>query len=158
MKPNMKYFKGDIVHLIKELEVKRPDFNFAVIHQCNCFHVQKAGIAKALSDAFPGVGEADRTTPFGDMGKLGTYSSCKVTNNCTVYNLYSQHKFSRTKNNTDYDAMYTGIKSIVESNKDTIFIVPLYIGAGLAGGNHDIILNGILLPLFKDKEVIFISI
>ncbi len=158
MKPNMKEYKGDIVHLIKELEVKRPDSNFAVIHQCNNFHTQKAGIAKALADAFPGVGEADRTTPYGDMSKLGTYSFSKVTNNCTVYNLYSQHEFSRTKNNTDYNAMYTGIKSIVESNKDTIFIVPLYIGAGLAGGNHDIILNGILLPLFKDKEVVFISI
>lgn len=158
MKPNMKEYKGDIVHLIKELEVKRPDSNFAVIHQSNGFHVMGAGIAKALADAFPGVSEADRTTPYGDMGKLGTYSFAKVTKNCTVYNLYSQHKFSRTENNTDYNAMYTGIKSIVESNKDTIFIVPLYIGAGLAGGNHDIILNGILLPLFKDKEVVFISI
>ena len=158
METKIKQYKGDIVRLIKELEVKKPDSNFIVIQQCNCFHTQKAGIARAISHAFPEVLEADRTTPLGDMGKLGTYSFAKVTNNCTVYNLYSQHKFSRTKNNTDYDAMYTGIKSIVESNKDTIFIVPLYIGAGLAGGNHDIIFNGILLPLFKDKEVVFISI
>ena len=32
METKIKQYKGDIVRLIKELEVKKPDSNFAVIH------------------------------------------------------------------------------------------------------------------------------
>ena len=153
--------KTDIVRLIKSLETDHPDQKYIAIHQCNCFHTMGAGIAKALAKAFPEVLSADKKTAFGVGSKLGTYSAVQVTKNCTVYNLYSQYMFGSNSNHTDYDAMYKGLKSIVESNKpdsNVTYIIPRYIGAGLSGGNHEIILNGIIMPLFSDEDVILVSI
>lgn len=153
--------KTDIVRLIKSLESDHPDQKYIAIHQCNCFHTMGAGIAKALATAFPEVLCADKKTTFGSKEKLGTYSFVQVTKNCAVYNLYSQYLYGVGSNHTDYDSMYKGLKSIVESNKpdsNVAYIIPRYIGAGLSGGNHEIILNGIIMPLFSDEDVILVSI
>ena len=130
----MQYQQGDMVKHI--LSVDALD---AYAHQCNCFTTMRAGIAKALAAQFPEVKAADDATVTGDISKLGTFTKAAVTPTSTVYNVYGQDYISSLIRTTNYPALFSGLRAVMEdmvSNGKTTLGIP-YIGCGLAKGNWE---------------------
>ena len=130
----MQYRQGDMVKHI--LSVDALD---AYAHQCNCFTAMGAGIAKSLAAQFPEVKAADAATVTGDISKLGTFTKAAVTPTSTVYNVYGQYSTSRLMRTTNYPALFSGLRAVMEdmvNNGKSTLGIP-YIGCGLAKGNWD---------------------
>lgn len=125
----MKYIKGDLIRDSKQFDV--------IGHGCNCFLSMGAGIAKAVKQTFPDAYKADLNTKYGDRKKLGTYTSATV-GNLTILNLYTQYKYTRHEVDADYNAIRKCMQAIKKDFSGKKIGLPL-IGAGLAGGNWDII-------------------
>lgn len=125
----LKYVKGDLIKDSKNYEL--------IGHQCNCFWSFGAGIAPQIKLAFPEAYQADLKTPYGSEEKLGTISFSEETNPIVV-NLYGQFKYTRTDVDTNYEALRSCLKSVKEKFSGKKMAFPL-IGAGLAGGDWDII-------------------
>ena len=138
----------------------------AIFHQCNCFHTMGGGFAKVLSNKFPIVINADRSTPYGSHEKLGTFSKAFIMsetsfNRKIVYNLYSQFFYGKGKVQTDYDALKKSFKNACDdlmqvfSNKlenenyNIQLAIPYLIGCGLAGGDETTVIN--LIDNIMDK-------
>lgn len=111
-----------------------------IVHGCNCFHTMGAGIAGQIAKLYPGAFDVDKTTPYGDIRKLGTYSLFTTPDNGDIINAYTQ--FKPGKENPYY--LYASIEEVFRqinfdfANK-TIGIPR--IGAGIAGGNWNTIFN-----------------
>lgn len=130
----MQYQQGDMVKHI--LSVDALD---AYAHQCNCFTAMGAGIARTLAAQFPEVKAADAATVTGNEAKLGTFTKAVVTPTSTVYNVYGQYSTSRLKRTTNYPALFSGLRAVMEdmvSNGKSTLGIP-YIGCGLARGNWE---------------------
>lgn len=154
----MKEVQENIIDFIEEFNDSSS--TLIAIHQCNNFHTQKAGIAKALSTKYPSIIEADKATSYGDINKLGTFSYSKIKPNVYICNLYGQHRYGSNVMNTCYTSLEKGFKSILsfsQSLPNPIFLIPKGIGSGLGGGNQTVILN-IIKEVFKDSNVILIYI
>jgi O-acetyl-ADP-ribose deacetylase (regulator of RNase III) len=126
-----------------------------IIHGCNCFHTMGAGIAKEITTRYPDAYLVDRLhTKKGDRSKLGGYTYTTVTtpneSQFTIINAYTQYYYGRPKKGkgplADYIAIDSVFKMIAESYKDLRIGYPK-IGAGLAGGDWNIIQNIINLAL-----------
>ncbi|MAG26391.1 hypothetical protein CMI47_12645 [Candidatus Pacearchaeota archaeon] len=92
----------------------------------------------------------------GDRNKLGTFTKA-TQNNKTIYNLYTQYKYGRTKVYVEYDKL----EQALEAMKNDLIIQDLYeyvkiglprIGCGLARGDWNIV-KPIIEKVFNDKEV-----
>ena len=153
----VKFIKGDLVKQCNEFSV--------IIHGCNCFHTMGAGIARTISDTWPGALEADKLSPYGSMEKLGDFTSLELENptnkkRLKIINAYTQHNWSR-KTSTNYapPVDYEAIQQVMESLKiretGKEIGIPL-IGAGLAGGNWDLILE-IIKKELEDEDVTIIE-
>jgi O-acetyl-ADP-ribose deacetylase (regulator of RNase III) len=83
----------DVLSLIRDGDVD------IFMHGCNCFHAQGSGVAKALTDAYPGVAKADESTLRADRHKLGKTSHVMVQNNnnapVAIINAYTQFYYGR---------------------------------------------------------------
>ena len=130
----IQYRQGDMVkHILSA------DALDAYAHQCNCFTTMGAGIAKSLAAQFPEVKAADAATVTGDISKLGTFTKAAVTPTSTVYNVYGQDYISRHVRTTNYPALFSGLRAVMEdmvSNGKSTLGIP-FIGCGLAKGNWD---------------------
>lgn len=116
-----------------------------VVHGCNCFCVQGAGIAKALRK-YPEVYAADKATVAGDSNKLGKWTKAKVYTNkgeTWIVNLYSQYKYGRDRVHTDYFAIDRGLKRLAEKAAGKRIAISR-IGCGLAGGDWNVVSEIIL--------------
>jgi O-acetyl-ADP-ribose deacetylase (regulator of RNase III) len=128
----IKYIDGD---LVKEAEL------FDVIaHCCNCYCNMGAGIAPQIKAKFPEAYLADCTTERGDESKLGTIT---FTENTTpiVVNLYGQYDYTGRRHgemDLDYDALRSALRAMKQEFSGLLFGLPK-IGAGLAGGDWDVI-------------------
>lgn len=114
-----------------------------IVHGCNCMHRMGKGIAHSIRARFPESYEADKETVKGSRQKLGTYSCVTVMCNdehaLTIVNAYTQYHFSpRYGPNVDYDAIRAVFRLIKENFAGKRIGYPL-IGAGLAGGDWDVI-------------------
>jgi len=131
----MKIIKGDLIKLAVE-------GNFdVIIHGCNCFCTMGAGIAKGIKSEFPEAFKADSNTEKGSKEKLGFFTSATVIKNgheITVVNAYTQHHWRGKGIKTDYDAIKQVFASIKSNYSGKRIGYPL-IGAGLAGGDWDVI-------------------
>lgn len=122
--------------LIKLAEARQFD---VIGHGCNCQHRMGAGIAKSLAKRFPLIREADAATPFGERGKLGTYSKAHIAElDLTILNIYSQFDTSGPLPRVDYGAIELAARSIAAEFPGKRLGLPM-IGAGLAGGDWLII-------------------
>lgn len=156
--------KGDILNIIKKFQEDNPNKTLIVIHQANCFNTlgKARGIAGVLDKAYPQIAVADQATVKGDKSKLGQFSKAKINERLWIFNAYGQYKYGMSKDvvYTDYDALQNSlglITTLVNSYiPNPVYLIPLYIGAGLANGNHDKILNEIIKPLFAQEELILI--
>ena len=77
----------DVIEMIEEF----PQDNTVrvIIHQANCFNNMGAGIAKALSDAYPVVASCEDIYEPGDKKKLGRYTFARVKPSVIVCLLYT---------------------------------------------------------------------
>lgn len=132
----MKERVGDLLELAQAGEFD------VIVHGCNCFHTFGAGIARAIKQRWPATHHADVTqTIYGDRKKLGTIIPVSVSDSLTVINAYTQYGFQRgALPNVDYAAVRSCFREIANAfgRKGLAFGIPK-IGAGLAGGDWDII-------------------
>lgn len=134
------YIKGNIVHMLGQAIENGHKFYMA--QGCNCMIKQSSGVAGQLRH-FPEVFKAD--VKFGGVGwysKLGKKSIAVLgkTNNAVVYNLYTQYIPTVSKRAVNYSAVacaFRDLEATLGHTGETLFIPR--IGAGLAGGDWDII-------------------
>jgi O-acetyl-ADP-ribose deacetylase (regulator of RNase III) len=140
-----------------------------IAHGCNCFCKMGAGIAPQMAKAFgcDSYPLEDRVYA-GDINKLGTIN-CGLFNtftrevvgsgqtfNLIVVNAYTQFKYGRNHSDgadkpVDYEAIIMCMRKMNHIFKGKHIGLPK-IGAGLAGGDWDIIKNIIQTEL-KDCEI-----
>lgn len=145
----IKYIDGD---LVKDAEL------FDVIaHCCNCFCTMGAGIAPQIKNKFPEAYEVDCETVKGDKGKLGTISFTEFTTP-TIVNLYGQYDYTGRRSgqmDLDYDALRSALRAMKEEFSGQLFGLPK-IGAGLAGGDWDVI-EAIIEEELEGERVIVVN-
>lgn len=133
----MKIIKGDLITLAKNGEFD------VIVHGCNCFCTMGAGIAKSIRESFPEAYLIDRATEYGSVSKLGTvtYANVKLfKHNLIIVNGYTQYNYRGNKPLVDYDAVRSVFKIVKTKFNGKRFGYPK-IGAGLAGGDWNIIKN-----------------
>ena len=129
----MKIIDGDLIKLGLDGEFD------VIVHGCNCFNNMGAGIADTIAHIFPEAMMEDQKTMIGDTDKLGTFTHVTVKG-LTIVNAYTQYKYTRNEIDVDYDALrecFRRIKSVFGGKR---IGYPL-IGAGLAGGDWNVISN-----------------
>ena len=145
----IKYIDGD---LVKEAEL------FDVIgHCCNCFNTMGAGIAPQIKAKFPDAYAADCETIKGDESKLGKISVSYDTKPIVV-NLYGQYDYTGRRHgemDLDYDALRSALRAMKEEFSGLLFGLPK-IGAGLAGGDWDVI-EAIIAEELEGERVIIVN-
>jgi O-acetyl-ADP-ribose deacetylase (regulator of RNase III) len=102
---------GDLIQMALE---NRFD---VIAHGANCFHAMGKGLALALARQFPEILNADRSTIYADISKLGTYSRTILypngsTKPLTILNCYTQHRYAR-RGSTQPSCNYTAIKDVM---------------------------------------------
>lgn len=130
---------GDIIDIVDKKRGSGHDKFSAIAHGCNCFCTMGSGIAVPISAAFHDVRKADNRTKEGDASKLGSFSIATQPDGFRVYNLYTQFEYGTEKRHVNYEA----IASCFEKMNDYLMrwenvLIP-QIGAGLAGGDWEII-------------------
>lgn len=140
---------GDVKDIVDQLLADHPTCEIVLIHGCNCLNNMGAGLARRIRVLYPLAYYADKDTKSHDRNKLGTYSCASIESNFTIINLYTQFKYGGGKPNVDYNAMANGFDKIIKDagdRPDIIYLIPKYIGCGLAGGDISIV-----EPMIKDK-------
>lgn len=156
----------DVIEMIEEF----PQDNTVrvIIHQANCFNNMGAGIAKALSDAYPVVASCENIYEPGDKKKLGRYTFARIKPAVVVANAYSQYNYGwldaldLSGRQTDYDALRKALTSIRDdfasrSPHPIVFYAPKFIGQSLAKGDPEII-QPMVKEIFKDHDLILFYI
>lgn len=146
----LKIIKGDIL---------KSNENY-ILHQVNARGVMGAGIAKEIRKD---ISDKDfylyRNYVLNNNDALGNYLLINSINfsNRKYINIIAQNDIGRNKKcYTNYEALESCFKKIVEKENDNIQIktlaIPYGISCGLAGGNWNIVLEmikNILLPIFN---------
>ena len=145
---NIEFVKGDMIELTKQGKFD------AVGHGANCFHTMGAGIAPKLNKMSDGkLLKVDKTTPYGDINKLGTITCCSNEVNGRVvrfFNLYTQYTYGDTRQGQVYvhwGSVFYSLMAMITLcpyGDGTDIGIPL-IGCGLAGGSR----RNFLIPLAR---------
>jgi O-acetyl-ADP-ribose deacetylase (regulator of RNase III) len=119
--------------LLNEFDKGRVD---VMVHGCNCFHLMGAGIAGQIRYRYPEAYEADKTTPCGDINKLGKYTSAFVKiakGQGQIINMYTQFEPGAR---FEYKAFADAMKKLSReySKLNLVFGFP-QIGCGIGGGS-----------------------
>jgi O-acetyl-ADP-ribose deacetylase (regulator of RNase III) len=146
---SIKYVKGNLFE---------SDCN-VIGHGCNCFNSFGAGIALQMMEQHMLAWWADQATMRGDHKKLGTFTLASDEQWSggvrTIFNLYTQYSFSRSKVSADYDAIrsaLTHMKLELDENFPDAKVGLPKIGAGLALGDWSII-EKIIEDVFHDQMI-----
>ena len=149
---SFKYKVGDLIEAAKSGEVD------VIAHGCNCYCAMGNGIAPLIKAAFPAAWKADLQTKKGSKEKLGTFSYA-IQDSVIIGNLYTQFGFwGRNKGlrDLDYNAMYDSMSMfkhmLVQRFGDRVRIGLPKIGAGLAGGDWNVI-EAMIKSIFFDCDV-----
>ncbi len=149
----MKTIKGDLIKLALQGEFD------VIIHGCNCFCTMGAGIAKTIKQKIPEAYQADLKTVNGDHSKLGTISFAEVTleseKQLIVVNGYTQFNWRGSGRKADYEAIRNVFKEVKKQFSGLRIGYPA-IGAGLAGGNWDVI-SKIIAEELEGEEHTFVE-
>lgn len=167
----LKYINGDLITLAKNGEFD------VIAHGCNCYCRMGAGIAPKMAAAF-GCDKFDLEAKWlsGDINKLGQvdYVEVFIYNNIVyhhpdyenpdggkklfVVNAYTQYKhkgLDSTNSPIDYEALTLCMRKMKNIFTGSRFGFPK-IGAGLAGGDWDII-SQIIEKELKDEDVTIVN-
>ncbi len=129
-----------------------------IVHGCNCFCTMEAGIAKSIKHIFPEAYEADMKTKKGDKEKLGTISWAKIErehNYLIVVNGYTQYHYQGEGRLVNYEAIRQVFRHIKTKFSGMRMGYPM-IGAGLGGGDWEIISRIIDEELLEEEHVLVI--
>lgn len=150
----MKTIDGDLLELARQGKFD------VIVHGCNCFHTMGGGIALQIRKKYPEAYTIDcKETNNGDRGKLGSYSFVSRTffvpelekaHELTIINAYTQYDFGKHGRNVDYEAVSSAFAEIKRNFHGKRIAYPM-IGAGLAGGNWEII-KLIIADELKDED------
>ena len=145
---------GDLLKLALEGEFD------VIVHGANCFNTMNAGIAAKIKKVFPEAYFADSATKKGDINKLGTISVADVrllNKTIQVVNAYTQYDYRRKpgKVNLDYDALRSCFVEINLRFRGKKIGIPK-IGAGLAGGNWEVI-SEIINEVTPDVDITLVT-
>lgn len=142
----MNIIKGDLVEMAKV-----GDFD-VIVHGCNCYHSMTGGIARQLKETFPEISKSDEKTTYGDISKLGSFSSTIITLDSgkllNIINAYTQYMPGR---DVRYGAILESFIKINIAFPDKKIGIPK-IGCGIAGGEWDIVEQIIDIPM-KNKNL-----
>lgn len=133
--PIVSEIKGDLFQPFSE---KQFDL---MVHGCNCFHSFGKGFAAIVKHKYPQAHTADKATSFGCKKKLGNYSLAE-TEHGLIINLYSQFQYGYGKKHCSYPAIKEGFAKLNAEYAGKSVCIPK-IGAGLAGGDWEIIKSNI---------------
>ena len=112
-----------------------------IIHGCNCQCQMGKGIALSIKRQFPEAYAADCQTTKGDITKLGTISVAEVNRNghiLHIVNGYTQIHWRGNGLKADYEAIRSVMRTVRSTFPGKRIGYPK-IGAGLAGGDWDVI-------------------
>lgn len=147
-----------------------------ILHQANCFHTMKSGIAGAIVRQYPEAEKADNKTLLGDKNKLGTYSVATIDKIGRIVNIYSQFDIVGSPHTQDdikdvideglekvgratrYDAIavaMTDIRNMIEKSKAEAKFkigVPYGYGSALGGGSWSVV-RAIIESVFAKSKV-----
>jgi len=129
---NVKYVHGDLLALDQDFD--------AIVHGCNCHQRMGAGIAVAIKKKYPEAWEIDRDCKLTPKKRLGTIKYTTVQHEPVVINAYTQFNYGTNTMNADYKAIRSCMKEIKKEFTGQRIGLP-QIGAGLAGGDWNIIEN-----------------
>lgn len=144
-----------------------------IVHGCNCFCTQGAGIAKIMKKTFrTDLFKMEENKYSGDINKLGIIdyefrylsqgnwykqNDLKlIEHELIVVNAYSQYHYSSDVIQVDYNAIALCFKKLNHIFKGKRIGMPR-IGCGLAGGEWSIV-NKLIEENMKDCDVIIYSI
>lgn len=115
-----------------------------IVHGCNCMNVMGAGIAKQIAHRYPAAYQADQATVRGAYEKMGRYTSAVVTrpdgSELVVVNAYTQYSIQGPQPRVSYSAVREAFSKIAMDFPTSRIGLPM-IGAGLAGGDWDVLVN-----------------
>ena len=137
-----------------------------IVHGCNCYNVMGAGVAQMIKHKWPRALSADRAFSGQHQGPhldrtqemLGKFSQAGLATveKPLIINLYTQHGYSSGRRQLDYEALYSGMERLHKLLRSLVppkcRIAMPKIGAGLAGGDWDII-ELMINKVFGDREV-----
>ena len=129
-----------------------------IVHGCNCQNSMGAGIAKLIKQQFPAAYDADLATEKGLREKLGSYSSATVDcdgRELTIVNAYTQFTWRGRGIKSDYDAIRLVFSRIKVDFSGKRIGYPA-VGAGLAGGDWDVI-SQIIAEELKGEKHTFVA-
>lgn len=144
----LKETRGDLIEMALAGEFD------LIAHGCNCMCAMGAGIAKTIRKTFPSAYEADLKTPKADRSKLGTCSYASVLTEygeLIVVNAYTQYDWRGSGVKADYEAIRKCMAWAKNHYSGKKIGLPL-IGAGLAGGNWEVI-QRIIVKELHDEDV-----
>ena len=143
-----------------------------IVHGCNCKGVMGGGVALAVRSKYPAAYQAymrTHCTPIDDSRsglRLGSIIPVEVEPNKWIVNAMTQDDFGTNKRQVNYEAMYSCFEGVNKFAREILAersIIPEIafpmIGAGLAGGNWEIIktiIDQTLDATFDRKYFVFI--
>jgi O-acetyl-ADP-ribose deacetylase (regulator of RNase III) len=131
----MNIIQGDLLELALQGRLD------VILHGCNCQCQMGKGIALSIKQRFPEAYKADLRTEKGARSKLGTISFADIARDeraFTIVNAYTQFHWRGDGVKADYEAIRRAMR-VVSSRFSGKRIGYPKIGAGLAGGDWDII-------------------
>lgn len=115
-----------------------------IAHQVNCMRTMGSGVAVAMRKIFPEHYDDYMNDSRKPEEKFGTCIRTYIETKHIV-GLYGQFRYGRTGQFTDYKALKNAFEElcihITKKHKVFEVAMPFGIGAGLGGGNWDIILS-----------------
>jgi O-acetyl-ADP-ribose deacetylase (regulator of RNase III) len=146
---NYQQVEGDLIKLAKEGKFD------VIVHGCNCLSTMGAGIAPQMAKAF-GCDKFEMETWGPTIKKLGNIDYVTFVDGLTVVNAYTQYNYGRNhadgdSNPFDYVAFTLCMRKMNHIFKGKHIGMPK-IGAGLAGGDWDMI-QSIIMNELEDCNV-----
>lgn len=112
-----------------------------ICHQVNLQGKMGLGLALAIKQKWPIVFERYKAMCDRDLFKLGSIQPVQVGESLWVCNLAGQEFYGRSQQQTDYDAVRVGLTKLSKwaSDRNLQVYLPYKMGAGLAGGDWEVI-------------------
>lgn len=123
--------KGNLLEMVDAGEFD------VIIHGCNCFHTMGGGIARQIAKRWPQAYQADKTTPYADRTKLGSWSQYILPNGCVIINGYTQFEMSSGEDVFEYEAFRNLLLALKMNFEEAKRYGLPWIGCGLAGGDKE---------------------
>lgn len=128
-----------------------------LIHGCNAQGVMGSGVARIVKEKWPHVFEEyhnwhEAGVQISSTMELGKFQAVEAEKGLVVLNAITQDLFGTYQRQVDYDAVARIFESLVRYLPDGATLYMPMIGAGLGGGNWNII-KTIIQETLNEKDV-----